>query len=185
MSEQLYEQVDYQRPVRLVSVLLMRMRRVIPLGIAAMLVAACGSTFIVADAGSDASRDAAMDTSSGADASTDAPEDYAWWWFQFDARGFEFLDPPNVGEYPPPNGSPCSGCGPIANCHPITGWCCSGLDWCCTSSNEVLCKCGPKLGCLPPEVCCYLPDAFVPRCVANWNACPNHRTPWMPGGDDP
>jgi hypothetical protein len=163
----------------------MRVHRIIPFTIIiAMLVGACGSTFIVTDAGTDAASDAMMDAA--LDASSDAQEDYAWWWSQFDARGFEWLKPPNAGEYPSPNGECGSmgGCGPIANCHPLTGWCCSGLDWCCTAANEVLCKCGSKLGCLPPKVCCYLPDAFEPECVPDWDSCPGHRTPWMPGGDD-
>ena len=144
---------------------------------------ACGSTFIIMDAG----KDIEADTGSEADASDagDANEDYAWWWSQFDVRQFEGSAPPLVGEYPPANGDCFSngGCAPIANCHGSTGFCCSGQTWCCTASGDYQCRCGPKLGCLPPQVCCFLPDAYVPECVSNYNACPGHRTPWNPTGD--
>lgn len=145
---------------------------------------ACGSTFIVMDAGKDVEPDTSAEPDAS-DAGGDADEDYVWWWSQFDVKQVEGLSPPLVGEYPPSTGDCLSkgGCSPIAKCDLGTGFCCSGLDWCCTSSGDFQCRCGPKLGCLPPEVCCYLPDAYVPQCVSNYNACPGHRTPWNPAGD--
>lgn len=144
--------------------------------------AACGSQLIIV--GADAAFDAANETSVD-DGSidiidvSDATADTSWWFSQFDASGFDGFDPPRVGEYPPPSGKRNGGCWPLAASGSASGWCCSGV-W-----KAQGCVCGNSWGCLPPYLCCNLPDHFVPECVPGLNACPNYNTPWNPGGYPP
>lgn len=143
--------------------------------------AACSGQLVQPDASVD-------DAGGGPDASIDSfpdavladvPEDASWWFSQFDASGFDGFDPPRVGEYPPPTGKPNGACWPLAASGSVSGWCCSGVH------KAQGCVCGTSWGCLPPDLCCNLPDHFVPECVPGLNACPSYNTPWNPGGNPP
>ncbi len=151
-------------------------------GVAAAIVA-CNGTVIIVDGGSDATVDAPADVaaeSSPVDASD------ANWFAQFDVYQYDGHDPPYVGEYPLSTRQPCLGdnplaeagnptiCDPLAQCDTFTGWCCSG------EVKSQACVCGASLGCLPPDVCCDLPDALAPSCVDGMAACPNGSRPWWP-----
>jgi hypothetical protein len=104
--------------------------------------------------------------------------DGASWFRQFpDAQAFDGYLPPVVGEYPLSSGQPC-GQSPCASgfCEFTSGWCCSGDG----RPNGVGCLCGTSLGCLPPQVCCDLPETYVPQCVADLDACAGGRFAWIP-----
>lgn len=143
---------------------------------------ACGGTFIAAlqDASFDDAA-AVPDSSGDSTAVNDVQVDYASWFAQFDAGTYDGRDPPLPGEYPMVDGGgPCNvlgQCLPFANCDDSTGWCCSG-EGKTLSSGVAGCECGNTLGCLPPQVCCYFPDVFVPSCAASLDACPGGHTPW-------
>lgn len=124
----------------------------------------------------DAAVDNATDVQPADDAGVDAPDDWAWYFAQFDVYQYDGRHPPLVGEYPWSMGACTSAlsCLPYAGCDNSTGWCCSGYP------EMQGCMCGATLGCLPPQMCCYLPDATAPSCVDGPDACPGGVTPWNP-----
>jgi hypothetical protein len=79
------------------------------------------------------------------------------------------FDPPVPGEYPPNTKAACeySGCYPQGTCDPQTGWCCSG------NLRSDQCSCGLEAGCVPPSVCCALPNALELQCVSSLDECPD------------
>jgi hypothetical protein len=79
------------------------------------------------------------------------------------------FDPPVPGEYPPNTKAACeySGCYSQGTCDPQTGWCCSGE----LRSNQ--CSCGLEAGCVPPSVCCALPNTLELQCVSSQDECPD------------
>ncbi len=138
-------------------------------------IASCSGEIITAQP--DGSVDASDSTVADATDETisDAGADNAWWFSQFDVAPFDGCDPPLVGEYPDPKGVPCHDQpNEIASCDPFTCWECSGLR----AKNH--CVCGLGWGCLPPQICCLLPEASAPECVADFDACPGDVTPWHP-----
>lgn len=153
--------------------------------LASAMVACTGTILVVEPDGGDATTDAPAPSDASSDIQ-DAGADWAWWFAQFDVYEYDGRDPPYPGEYPLSSDLPCTGdvfqdaqtpyaCDPIAQCDTFTGWCCSGeLD------KLPGCTCGYGLGCLPPNVCCNLPDALVPSCVDGMAACPGGSRPWFP-----
>jgi hypothetical protein len=79
------------------------------------------------------------------------------------------FDPPVPGEYPPNTKAACeySGCYTQGTCDPQTGWCCSG------ELRSSQCSCGLEAGCVPPSVCCALPNALELQCVSSLDECPD------------
>ncbi|MGH7271078.1 MAG: hypothetical protein ACREJ3_11665 [Polyangiaceae bacterium] len=133
---------------------------------AALLLPACASKLLVEEP------DGAV-AEGGIEA--DDADNPSSWFRRFDAGIFDRLAPPSVGDYPPPTPGPCDSiqqCLDIANCDYAAGWCCSGL------LVRGVCTCGASLGCLPPQVCCDLPDANAPQCVSGAQACPPGHHPW-------
>lgn len=151
------------------------MRGAVAVGLA---LGGCGGVVIVV--APDASPDAgAIDSGvdgSVVDAGDELNLDRDAWFSRFDARFFEGLEPPVVGSFPPVGPEPCyqSGCGGTGQCGDFTGWCCSG------EFKKGSCRCGYTLGCLPPELCCGLPDAYVPRCTSTASDCyaQDGKAPW-------
>ncbi len=107
----------------------------------------------------------AFDASEEPDVHDTAPP---WWEDVFDAGAYYGYTPPIVGEYPPNGPYVClgSGCFVGGTCDPQSGWCCSGKP------REDRCMCGDDAGCVPPSICCALPGALVPVCVATPDECP-------------